>query len=121
MKRKAPTASQGRFHSAACAGGCIVPGCEAPPALHHCAGASARHNKIAIGQWWVLPLCDGHHQYGPVALHPSPLAFAALVKAHSRKQAEKLLFSALLERLSSEGRDGLVPVPVILAIEGYTR
>ena len=121
MKRKAPTAAQKRFHDMACSDGCIIPGCGAPARLHHCVGASAKHNKVEIGQWWVLPLCDDHHQHGPAAVHVSPVEFAGLLSLESRKQAEKYLFSALLTRLATDGRDGAVPINVMEAIEGYSR
>lgn len=121
MKRKAPTAAQKRFHDAAARLGCVVPGCNAPARIHHCVGASAKHNKVAIGQWWILPLCDDHHQNGECALHVSPLAFAGLMGLDSRKQAEKYLFSVVLTRLATDGRPDMVPEHVIAAIDTYHR
>ncbi len=121
MKKQAPTAAQDRFHNAMAKQGCVIPGCQAPARLHHCVGASARHNKVSIGQWWLIPLCDEHHQHGDEAVHVSPAKFAALVGLESRKQAEKYLFSVVLTMLAMEGRDGMVPEPVVEAIEGYTR
>lgn len=121
VKKKAPTASQQRFHNAIAQLGCVVPGCGGPARLHHCVGASAKHNKIAIGQWWLIPLCDDHHQHGPDALHVSPARFALLVGVDSRKRAEKYLFSVVLTLLAVDGQDGMVPDPVMEAIESYTR
>lgn len=41
-------------HRGICAA-CLNP---APLILHHCEGSSFRHNKILIGHWFVLGLCQ---------------------------------------------------------------
>lgn len=115
MKKIAPTARQKDFHNQLARLGCMI--CRGPARLHHCVGASARHNKIAIGQWWLIPLCDEHHQHGPEAVHVSPEAFAKTVGVETRKQAEKVLFSEALSMLEKNP----VPLEVVQAIDSYRR
>lgn len=55
---KAPTAAQRSAWSYIVELGCIVQGCDNPPAIHHChtgAGGRKNHDK-------VIPLCHYHHQ-----------------------------------------------------------
>lgn len=59
-KGNAPTAAQKRFYGKIVDKGCIVCGRQAE--IHHVVGASARSNKIKVGNWYVLPLCYWHHR-----------------------------------------------------------
>jgi len=42
--------------------GCIIPGCEAPAALHH--PLFAKRGNARCPDWLVVPLCPRHHQHG---------------------------------------------------------
>jgi len=64
MQRKATKNTRGanaeekRFHALTKASDCIVCGNSAPSIVHHCMGATYKHNKVLIGHWFVLPLCQ---------------------------------------------------------------
>lgn len=104
MKRgKAPTAVQKRFHSWLALQGCME--CGKPPELHHAVGSTGSHNKVKIGQWWVIPLCAEHHR-GITGIHSSK----------NRKSKEKQFFRELSDRYEGE-----IPENVILSIESYHR
>ena len=60
-KRKARTAAQERWVQQVASMGCIV--CGAPAQVHHVIGETAKHNKVAIGQEFILPLCPHHHAW----------------------------------------------------------
>lgn len=68
MKRgKAPNARQKRWHDAVAQLPCVS--CGATPVhIHHCVGSTTKHNKVHIGQDWVIPLCYDCHQ-GPGGVH----------------------------------------------------
>lgn len=36
---------------------CIVSGKAGPSIVHHCEGATFKHNKVLIGHWFCIPLC----------------------------------------------------------------
>jgi len=61
-----------------------------PAEIHHPAGRSARHNKIDIGHWWIIPLTDGEHR----ALHRGE-TFGYV----SRKELEKCGMIWIRDRL----------------------
>ena len=68
MKRgKAPNARQKRWHDAVAQLPCVSCGATLVH-VHHCVGSSAKHNKVHIGQDWVIPLCPDCHQ-GPGGVH----------------------------------------------------
>lgn len=54
---RGPSACEKRFHSWVKEHECIVTGAPGPSILHHCEGATFKHNKTLIGHWFVLPLC----------------------------------------------------------------
>lgn len=91
--------------------------CVAPANVHHCAGATARHNKVAIGDWWLLPLCPECHQ-GDDGIHHSRRRFFG--SAVSRKTTEKMMFERLMDWARADS--ACVDMPsqqVIDAIEDY--
>lgn len=62
-KGNAPTAEQKRWREDVRALGCIITGvvvCE----IHHCRGATFKHNKVPIGHWFILPLHPELHRTG---------------------------------------------------------
>lgn len=83
-----------------------------PASIHHCAGSSARHDKIDIGQWWTLPLCWHHHQ-GPHGIHGDMPA----IIGEARKHIEKAFFADSVQQCPGSP----VPAEVLRAIAGYTR
>lgn len=66
-KGNAPTAAQIKWREEVRALGCIV-GMEKGPhiQIHHVLGATAKHNKVAIGHWYILPLTPWAHLDNPV-------------------------------------------------------
>lgn len=54
---RAANAEEKRFHALTKESDCIVCGSSAPSIVHHCMGATYKHNKVLIGHWFVLPLC----------------------------------------------------------------
>ena len=104
-KGNAPSAEQKRWHDQVASLGCVD--CFSPAQIHHPVGATAKHNKIAIGHWWVLPLCDEHHR----ALHAGES-----FEYDSRKLFEKGEYARMLD-------DNNHPVPeeVEAAIMDYHR
>jgi len=59
-KGNAPTAAQKRWREAVRELGSIISG--GPAAIHHPVGVTGKHNKVAIGHWWVIPLTDAEHK-----------------------------------------------------------
>ena len=63
MQRKAtkntrgPNAQEKRFHAFCKGSDCIVCGNPGPSIVHHCEGATFKHNKTLVGHWFVIPLC----------------------------------------------------------------
>ena len=92
----APNAKQKRWLTSIVRNGCMV--CGEPASVHHCVGTKGKHNKIAIGHEWIVPLCYEHHQ-GPYGIHfdltklQSMDGYAGL----SRREIEKKLFANLVE------------------------
>ena len=62
MQRKAtkqtrgPNAEEKRFHAYTKESDCIC-GNPGPSIVHHCEGATFKHNKVLCGHWFVIPLC----------------------------------------------------------------
>tara|TARA_R110002096_G_scaffold155159_1_gene319506 strand:+ start:733 stop:1068 length:336 start_codon:yes stop_codon:yes gene_type:complete len=81
-KGNAPTAAQKRWREAVRDLGSIISG--EPAVIHHPVGATGKHNKVAIGHWWVIPLTDAEHK----ALHAGET-----FGYESRKALEKATFS----------------------------
>lgn len=59
-KGRPPNAAQKRFWSEITEMGCLITG--APAEVDHCVGATAVHDGIHIGQWWVIALCPSVHR-----------------------------------------------------------
>lgn len=63
MQRKASkntrlaNAAEKRFHAYTKESDCICCGNPGPSIVHHCEGATFKHNKVLIGHWFVIPLC----------------------------------------------------------------
>lgn len=78
-----PTAQQRRWRELVRAMGSIISG--RPAETHHAVGRTGKHNGVAIGHWFILPLTADEHR-GPKGIHSHP----------QRKAREKLLFARLL-------------------------
>ena len=37
---------------------CTVTGALGPSIVHHCEGATFKHNKVLVGHWFCIPLCE---------------------------------------------------------------
>lgn len=103
---KRPNKDQQDFQNWMRSLGCRV--CGDPPEIHHCAGSTARHNKIEIGQWWAIPLCSYHHR-GPDGVHSM---------GKGRKDFEKFHWSELALGYDMGGH-GDIPGDVVQAIRDY--
>ncbi len=115
-----PRAAEKRYHAWLRDQGCAI--CGQPAALHHAIGSTGKHNKVHIGQWWVINLCYDHHQ-GPGGIHHDLSAFSDHDKKQlggTRKEIEKSLFAIYSEKYTAEtGRD--LPKGVAEAISDYRR
>ena len=60
-KGNAPNAAQKRWRERVRGLGCIV-GSPGPVEIHHPIGQSGKHNKVAIGHAWILPLGHEAHE-----------------------------------------------------------
>jgi hypothetical protein len=109
-----PNARERRWREAVRSLGSII-NCSANVEIHHCAGRTARHEGVAIGHYWILPLTHAQHQ-GPDGIHAHP----------HRKEREKELFERLLTLCRAQNRNRgadieLPPPEVIDAIRRYRR
>lgn len=114
----AANAAERRFHDWLRNTGCAI--CGSPTAIHHAVGSAAKHNKIHIGQWWVVPLCYEHHQ-GPGGIHGDLSLFDVFDRTalgHTRKEIEKSLF-ARFAAIYEERTGEQIPKEVKEAIAGY--
>jgi hypothetical protein len=55
---RGPNAEEKRFQGFTKEASCIACGNTGPSFVHHCEGATFKHNKILIGHYFVLPLCQ---------------------------------------------------------------
>lgn len=112
-KGNAPTAAQKRWREAVRGLGSVISG--APAVIHHPVGCTGKHNKIAIGHWWILPLTDEEHKL----LHLNELKFKK-----TRKTFEKLMYKKILNKMFFKPEkyikaDDFPPFAVDVAIEDY--
>ncbi len=111
---KAPTVHQKHWWDWLVQQGCYLGLGEA--CIHHCVGSTARHNKVEIGNWWVIPLSYEAHQ-GPGGIHGD----LSLFEGDRRKDIEKEIFAFYVERYRRQFEWLPVPADVLMAIEGYRR
>ena len=65
-KGNAPTKAQSDWREEVRALGCIVSMEKGPHIqIHHVLGATAKHNKVEIGHWFILPLTGWYHLDNP--------------------------------------------------------
>ena len=105
VKCDQPTAAEKRWRETVREMGSVLSGLK-PCEVHHCAGRTARHNKIDIGHWFVIPLTTYEH---------SRIA----EWGRSRKDYEKALFRAMCRIYTKRG--GVLPfgADVLEAIADY--
>lgn len=117
MKRaKAPTAKQKRWHEWLAQQGCYLGIGIAN--LHHCVGSTAVHNKVWIGQDFVIPLSYEAHQ-GPHGIHGDLSLFVGL--GETRKEIEKSIFARLVAHYRRQHNELPCPADVLAAIQDYRR
>ena len=114
---KRPTARQKRWHGWLRDQGCYLG--LGPAAIHHCVGSTARHNKLHIGQDFVIPLSWEAHQ-GPGGIHGDLSLFHGHGLGFSRKEIEKTIFRRMVETYKRQ-HDGEMPMDadVYVAILEY--
>lgn len=112
---RAPNAKQKRWHEWLRERGCC--NCGQPAAIHHAVGSTAKHNKVHIGQDWVLNLCYDCHQ-GLAGIHNSMEAFRT---NESRKEIEKRLFIKMVAVYEAEFIEPPCGDDVIQAIKSYRK
>lgn len=116
---KQPNARQKRWHDWLRQQGCYLGMGE--PSIHHCVGSTAKHNKIHIGQDFVIPLSYLAHQ-GPHGIHGDRALFAGHGLGESRKEIEKSIFSRLVAHYRHQHQGELpMPADVYDAIMRYSR
>jgi hypothetical protein len=114
-KSNGTTAAQRRWMDLVASRGSVISG-SVYVVLHHCAGMTAKHNKVHIGPWWILPLTPEEHD----ALHKSFDSFVQEVyfwNGETRKEVEKILFMEMVCEIGM----GEMPLEVYEAIMGYRR
>lgn len=85
-KGNAPSAAQKRWREAVRDAGSKESGEKMQ--IHHPVGATAKHNKVHIGHWWVIPVDEQSHK----DLHAGLLG-------KGRKTVEKQVFSNVVKHL----------------------
>lgn len=55
---RGPNADEKRFQAWCKDSDCITCGAPGPSIVHHCEGATFKHNKVLIGHWFCIPLCE---------------------------------------------------------------
>ena len=55
---RAANAQEKKFHSWIKNQPCCVCSNPAPSIMHHCEGATFKHNKVLVGHWFCIPLCQ---------------------------------------------------------------
>jgi hypothetical protein len=116
---KQPSARQDRWHKWLRQQGCYLGLGE--PSIHHCVGSTAKHDKIHIGQDFVIPLSYLAHQ-GPHGIHMDRSLFAGHGLGESRKEIEKAIFSRLVAHYARQHHGELpMPADVYAAIMDYHR
>jgi|GEM_PF-627305 len=81
--------------------------------IHHPVGSTARHRKIDVGNYWIIPMMNWDH----TALHNQGATFGF----DSRKDFEKACFVDVLEHPEIMGHPDAPPPHVIDAIADYHR
>lgn len=84
--------------------GCFPLGGFAPFQLHHVAGRSAKHNKVHIGHWFVLPIETSFHD----VMSNNPLNVTHFRKRYVNEfgpQAKQ--FCEMINKIRNE--DGIIP------------
>jgi hypothetical protein len=80
-----------------------------PCEIHHAAGRTAKHDKVHIGHWWIIPLTQAEHDAVPTW-------------AHGRKEREKYLFEWVCSKYQRIYRRSLpFGDDVLKAIREYRR
>jgi hypothetical protein len=69
---RGPNADEKRFQGWLKEQPCCVTGVSGPSIVHHCEGATFKHNKVLVGHWFCLPLCQ---EVDDVITHGSRKAF----------------------------------------------
>jgi hypothetical protein len=55
---RGPNAEEKRFHGFTKEASCIACGNPGPSIVHHCEGSTFKNNKVLVGHYFVLPLCE---------------------------------------------------------------
>ena len=111
-----PNAKQKRWREAVRELGSVISG--GPAVIHHPVGRTAKHNKVEIGHWWVLPLTDQEHK----DLHNGLTPWSRVYLREGRKEFEKWAFRQVLFRLRIlDGSENWPTDEAIFAIEDYRR
>lgn len=120
MKRgKPPTAEQKRWHDWLAEQGDYM-ALDSVVELHHPVGSTGKHNKVEIGQWWVIPLGYTSHR-SPTGLHGDCSVFHGYRLGETRKEIEKAIFSRLVAHYHHQHKCLPCPADVIKAIQDYHR
>ena len=82
VKVDQPNAAQKRWRESVRELGCLM-GAPGPVEIHHVVGRTAKHNKIAIGHWWILPVSnEGHRMVEALSKHEQKELFHTMCLAY---------------------------------------
>lgn len=104
---RGPNAEEKRFMAWVKDQSCIVTGHEGPSIVHHCEGATFKNNKVLVGHWFILPLCQ---EVDDIVTHGSRRAF------RERFGPQSALWAKLIEKSPFEP-----PAEVEMAIMDWGR
>lgn len=90
---------------------CDACGAYGPLIAHHCEGATFKHNKVLVGHWFVVGLCQ---RCDDVVTHGSRRAFREKFGPQAR-----IALDALKEYMNHKGE--VVPTDVMNAIEDWDK
>lgn len=119
---KAPTAHQKHWWDWLVEQGCSC--CGAPAEIHHCIGSTARHNKIHIGNDFVIPLCPRHHRHEAAIDNNTAqfiLDYYGEARDVTRKELEKAIFAGHVAHYRRQFDWLPVPADALMEIENYHR
>lgn len=83
--------------------GCIF--CGGPAEIHHVVGRTAKHMKMPVGHWWILPVCTEGHR----------------TVERETKEDQKIHFKDLCIRYRQHYGDLPFPASTLLAIWDWHR
>jgi len=108
---RGPNADEKRFQAWLKEQPCSTSGHSGPSIVHHCEGATFKHNKTLVGHWFCLPLCP---ECDDVITQGSRRAF------RERFGSQSSFWIVTADRYMEE-TGSIIPDDVISAIEDWNK